>query len=112
MPEKPLILLHGTLKTPPLSQKARIHAGYLLRQLQRGALLSMPDSRPMPSIGKRCHELRIRDSARDLFWRIIYRVDQDAILIAEVFAKKTQRTPRQIVESCRNRFAVYDRTVS
>jgi phage-related protein len=44
----------------------------------------------MPSIGRRCHELRIDDD--NVAWRIIYRTDADAIVIAEVFAKKTDRT--------------------
>jgi hypothetical protein len=34
--EKPLIWLHGEIKTPPLSSAARIEAGYLLRELQMG----------------------------------------------------------------------------
>jgi hypothetical protein len=53
--------LHGEVRTPPLSGAARIEAGVLLRRLQRGVSLSLPQSRPMPSIGKRCHELRITD---------------------------------------------------
>ena len=61
----------------------------------------------MPSIGKRCHELRIRDENRN--WRIIYRVDDDAIIIAEVFAKTTQQTPKQVVETCQLRLAKYDK---
>ncbi len=47
----------------------------------------MPHSRPMPSIGPRCHELRIQDQSKT--WRIVYRRDSDAIVIAEVFAKTT-----------------------
>ena len=108
MPDKLLVILHGEIKTPPLSQNARIQAGFLLRQLQKGILLSMPDSRPMPSIGKRCHELRIRDATADKIWRVIYRIDVDAILIAEVFAKKTQKTPPQIITTCQKRLAAYD----
>jgi hypothetical protein len=49
--DKPLAWLHGEVKTPPFSKAARLEAGFLLRQLQRGELLSMPKSRPMPSIG-------------------------------------------------------------
>jgi predicted XRE-type DNA-binding protein len=49
--DKPLVWLHGEIKTPPLSAKARLQAGHLLRRLQRGEVLSMPDSRAMPSIG-------------------------------------------------------------
>ncbi len=59
--EKPLVWLHGEIKTPPLSSVARIEAGFLLRRIQQGEKLSLPQSRPMPSIGKRCHELRIND---------------------------------------------------
>ena len=84
--DKPLIILHGEIKSPPLSREARLHAGYLLRQLQKGIMLGMPDSRPMPSIGKRCCELRINDAGTSKTWRIVYRIDSDAVLIAEVFA--------------------------
>jgi len=70
---KPLVWLHGEVKTPPFSQTARIEAGFLLRRLQEGENLSLPHSRPMPSIGSRCHELRIND--RNVTWRIVYRVD-------------------------------------
>lgn len=109
MASKPLVLLHGDIRTPPLSQEARLHAGYLLRMLQEGELLTLPDSRPMPSITKRCHELRIDDSGTKKTWRIIYRIDEDAIVIAEVFAKKTQQTPKKVITSCKKRFWEYDR---
>jgi len=101
-----LIWLHGMVKTPPLSAPARLEAGYLLRLLQRGAKLSMPHSRPMPSIGSRCHELRITDS--DKIWRIVYRVDSDAIVIAHVFQKKTTATPKTVIDVCKSRFRMYD----
>ena len=58
---KPLVWLHGEIKTPPFSAESRRHAGFLLRLMQLGTALSMPHSWPMPSIGSRCHELRIRD---------------------------------------------------
>jgi phage-related protein len=61
----------------------------------------------MPVIGKRCHELRIND--RDQTWRIIYRTDPDAVIILDVFAKKTQKTPAQVMRSCRRRLREYDR---
>jgi len=76
--EKPLVWLHGQIKTPPFSQEARIEAGYLLGRLQQGENLRLPQSRPMPSIGRRCHELRVPDKGRD--WRIVYRIDADAIV--------------------------------
>ena len=69
----------------------------------------MPQSRPMPSIGPGCHELRVRDVGHN--WRIIYRVEFDAIVIAEVFDKNTRRTPRGIVEVCRRRLRAYDEAI-
>ena len=66
----------------------------------------MPHSRPMPSIGQRCHEIRITDERID--WRIVYRIDQDAIVILEVFEKKTKSTPPQIIDACRRRLKLYE----
>lgn len=103
---KPLAWLKDELKTPPLSREARIEAGLLLRRLQRGEALSMPHSRPMPSIGIRCHELRVND--RGLAWRIVYRIDPDAIVIIVVFHKQTNQTPAQIVQLSRKRLIRYD----
>ena len=104
--DKPLAWLHGEIKTPPMSQPARLEAGYLLRRLQRGDLLSMPWSRSMPSIGTRCHELRITDE--NSIWRIIYRIDDAAILILDIFNKKTQQTPKNVIETCKKRIRLYD----
>ena len=104
--DKPLVWLHGEVKTPPFSREARIEAGVLLRRLQHGESLGLPHSRPMPSIGRRCHELRIPDE--NLTWRIVYRIDPDAVIIGEVFSKKTQKTPKQVIETCQRRFKQYD----
>ena len=60
----------------------------------------------MPIIGRRCHELRIVDAAAT--WRIIYRTDEDAIVIGEVFQKKTAKTPTSVIEVCRTRLKEYD----
>jgi phage-related protein len=104
--DKPLAWLHGEVKTPPFSGAARLEAGLLLRRLQRGERLGLPHSRPMPRIGPRCHELRIQDA--DVIWRIIYRADPAAVIISEVFAKKTQSTPRSVIDACRRRLSAYD----
>ena len=103
--DKPLVWLHGEVKTPPFSEEARLKAGFLLRKLQQGENLEMPDSRPMPTIGKRCHELRINDMNKT--WRIVYFIDDDAIVILEVFAKKTQQTPQEVIDVCQKRLARY-----
>jgi phage-related protein len=101
-----LVWLHGEVRSPPLSPAARREAGFLLRRLQRGELLAMPQSRPMPRVGMRCHELRIVDE--DATWRIVYRLDSDAVLIVGVFAKKTATTPKLVIEACQRRLREYD----
>ena len=60
----------------------------------------------MPSIGRRCHELRINDDTGT--WRIVYRTDDDAIVILEVFEKKTNKTPKRIIDICKQRIRNYD----
>lgn len=104
--DKPLVWLHGEIKTPPFSQAARLEAGYLLRRLQRGESLGMPHSRPMPSVGPRCHELRIDDAG--VSWRIVYRAEPDAVVILEVFSKKTRKTPNTVIEACKRRLREYE----
>jgi len=104
-PDKALIILSGEVKTPPFSQEARVEVGRLMRKLQLGHLLSMPHSRPMPSIGTSCHELRIPDG--DLSWRILYFIDTDAIVVLEIFSKKTQTTPENVIAQCKRRLAKY-----
>jgi len=104
--DKPLVWLSGEVKSPPLSKEARLEAGYLLRCLQAGLSLSMPHSRPMPSIGAHCHELRINDE--NSTWRILYRADSDAILILDVFQKKTGKTPKAVIDVCQRRARKYD----
>jgi len=100
------VWLHGEVKTPPFSKEARIDAGILLRRLQKGEALSMPHSRAMPSIGSRCHELRIVDSTHN--WRVLYRIDFDAVVIGDLSDKKTQATPRHVIDRCKRRFRRYD----
>jgi phage-related protein len=104
--DKPLVWLHGEVKTPPFSSAARLEAGFLLRQLQRGEKLSLPHSRPMPAVGLRCHELRINDE--QVTWRIMHRTDSDAVLILDVFEKKTGTTPKHVIEICKARLLRYD----
>jgi len=104
--DKPLLWLEGEIKTPPFSETARLEAGYLLRRLQQGETLAMPDSRPLPSIGPRCYELRINDERTT--WRIVYRIDSDAIIILEVFSKKSGTTPTAIIDICKKRLREYD----
>lgn len=104
--DKPLVWLHGEIRTPPFSREARLEAGFLLRLLQKGEVLSLPHSRPMPAIGARCHELRVNDKGQT--WRIVYHTDSDAVVILEVFAKKTAQTPMRVIDTCKRRLQEYD----
>ena len=104
--DKPLVWLRGEVKSPPLSPAARVETGMLLRRIQSGEPLVMPHSRPMPAIDAGCHELRITDAGRS--WRLIYRIDEDAIVIADVFPKTTPRTPDRVLNDCRRRLRAYD----
>jgi phage-related protein len=38
----------------------------------------------------------------------VYRIDADAIVVVEVFAKKTGRTPTEVIRNCKRRLAAYD----
>ena len=104
--DKPLLWLRGEVKSPPFSAAARLECGWLLRRLQAGETFGMPHSRPMPTIGPRCHELRIVDTSTT--WRLVYRIDADAVVIADVFQKTTAQTPARVIEDCRRRLRLYD----
>lgn len=106
LPRRPVLWLGGAVQTPPFSEAARKWAGRLLRKVQNGEHLPMPLSRPLPGIGERCHELRVPDGTVD--WRIVYRTDPEAILVVEVFSKKTEETPKHVMETCRWRLRMYD----
>jgi len=104
---KPLVILSGEIKTPPFSEKARIEAGVLLGVLQSGGSPSLPQARPMTCIGARCIELRVKDKTGE--WRIFCRVDSDAVLMVHVLMKKTQKTPKSVIDLCVERLKAFDR---
>ena len=103
---KPLVWLHGEIKTPPFSREARYEAGMLLRLLQEGETLSMPLAEPLPIVGPRCGSLRVNDKHHN--WRIVFRTDPDAVLVLEVYAKKTRTIPKKVIDDCKRRLTAYD----
>ena len=103
---KPIFWLSGEVKTPPFSEQARHEAGMLLGRLQDRAELSMPHARRMPSISEGCLELRIK--AKEGEWRIVCRIFTDAIVILDVFKKKTDKTPKSVIAACVKRLAAYE----
>jgi phage-related protein len=106
---KPVAWLHGSVKTPPFTDEGRQEAGMLLRLLQEGQRLGMPQAEPLPDVGPRCGALRVRDAEHN--WRIMYRVDSDAILVVDVYAKKTRRIPDEVIQRCKQRLKQYDAAV-
>lgn len=104
---KPLVWLSERPKTPPLSITARGEIGTLLRQLQEGDRIEMPSSRPMPTIDVKCHELRLKDGESRRAWRLIYAIETEAIVVLSFFEKKTQKTPKKIIEVSRQRLQRY-----
>jgi phage-related protein len=107
--QKLLVWLQGEVKTPPFSTEGRREAGMLLRSLQEGQRLGMPQAEPLPDVGRGCGALRIRDAEHN--WRIIYRVDSDAVLILEVYSKKTRKIPNEVIARCKQRIKQYDSVV-
>ena len=103
--DKPLVGMAGEIKTPPFSGEARIEAGMLLRRLQQGEDIGLSHSRPMPGIGPRCYELRVRDENKN--WRIFYYLSADAVVILDVHNKTTQATPKAVLGTCRRRLKLY-----
>jgi len=97
--------LKGEIKTPPFSKEARMEAGYRIGQFQEGTKIGMPQSRPMPTIGAGCHELRIKD--RNVDWRIVYHLHAEAVVMLDVFNKTTRQTPRSVIDVCKQRLRDY-----
>ena len=105
--DKPLYVLHGAIKTPPMSTLARVTVGFLLRRVQQGEHLTMPDSRTMPELGASCHELRVDDEELNTSWRVVYMIDDVAILVLEVFKKESRSTPESVKRACLDRLSRY-----
>ena len=39
----------------------------------------------------------------------MYRVDPDAVVILDVFEKKTSKTPKSVINVCKGRLKIYNR---
>ena len=73
-----------------------------IARLDAGLVLTMPLSRPMPSIGRGVHELRLRD--RSGHYRVIYAlIRHGAVHVLHAFKKTTQTTPHRHMELARAR---------
>ena len=94
------------VNTPPMPETVRRMTGYLLRELQDGRPLSMPHSKPMPSVGPGVHELRA--DGQNVTWRVFYRLDSDAVVVIHAFQKKTKKTPQREISTAVARLKTYD----
>ena len=73
-----------------------------LARLDAGHSLSMPLSRPMPSLGRGVHELRLR--YRSGSYRVVYAIVRSGnVHVIHAFKKKAQATPRRTIELVRRR---------
>ena len=70
--DKPLVWLHGEVKTPPFSKLARLRR-VSTSQIAKGDLIGMPHLANAEY--KSCHELRIADEK--VRWRLMYKIDSD-----------------------------------
>lgn len=87
------------LKTFP--EEVRGDLADALARLEEGHMLSMPLSRPMPSVGNGVHELRLRD--RSGIYRVIYVIVKGLICLLHAFKKTTQQTPLHHIEVAKKR---------
>lgn len=73
-----------------------------LARLQEGHNLSLPLSRPMPSIGRGVHELRLKDKSG--IYRVVYFIKtKNNIYLLHSFKKKTNKTPKENIKTAKNR---------
>ena len=85
-----------------LPEEIRCDLADALARLEAGLTLSMPLSRPMPSIGAGVHELRLKD--RSGVYRVIYAVVVSGrVHVLHAFKKTTQGTPLRNLELARKR---------
>ena len=103
---KPVVIFRADVPDPKMDVPTAEAINDLLRRLRSGEKLSLPHSRPMPSIGRRCHELRLSES--NGIWRVFYRIDPDSIVVVHVLWKTTQQTPKSDINLCKSRFKQYD----
>jgi phage-related protein len=80
----------------------RRELGKAIFDLQKGEILGMPVSRPMPSIGPGAAKLRIRDRS-GIYRASYYARSARGILLFHSFAKKKQATPKRDLDLGKSR---------
>lgn len=82
--------------------EVRKELGKAILDLQHGAKLTMPLSKPMSSVAVGVEELRIKDASG--IYRVFYFTrSAKGIIVFHAFVKKAQKTPRNEIELGRKR---------
>jgi phage-related protein len=85
--------------------------GSVLTQLQLGESVGMPDVRSMPSIAKGASEIRMKDQSG--IYRAFFVIQTDlGILVFHGFKKKTQKTPKNEIETGKKRLKAFLRELN
>ena len=66
-----------------------LKSGTCFDSCRQASLSHSPRSRSMPSIGARCHELRVQDET--VTWRLVYRIDPKGIRPGDMTMEAKQR---------------------
>lgn len=83
-------------------KRVRMRIAAMMDMLRDGLELPPKDFKPMPSVGKGIHELRIRVGMQ---YRVFYVTKfKQAIYVLHAFNKKTQKTKQHDIELGRNRY--------
>ncbi len=81
-------------------ETARRDAGYQIDRVQQG--LDPMDWKPMNTVGAGVREIRIH--AEDAF-RVLYLAKfEDAVYVLHTFEKKSQKTPRKVIDLAKQRY--------
>lgn len=98
------VIWHSTarIEIKKFTKEVKHELGYLIYRLQKGDILNMPLSKPIPAVGSGVSELRFKGS--DGAYRVFYYLkSKEGILIIHCFKKKSQKTPlREIRQGMKN----------
>lgn len=97
--------LCGSIETPPVSATVRRQAGFLIRALQDRKPVLAPHYKAIPEIGPGCGELRFSDGTNRKEWRLFVFCDATHVLLLAIHEKRTQKTPKPVIDLCRRRLA-------
>jgi phage-related protein len=80
--------------------------GSILTRLQKGDKVGYPDTEPMKNMASGCFEIRLKGT--DGIYRAFYVLQTElGILVFHCFQKKTQKTPKQEIETGKKRLSAF-----